>query len=133
MILLNSARSYAGYLGGTIAQFQTSEETSIIAQGLGTTSAGPVTPGAVTTTKTNGRVGIAAAGTSVVVTNAQFTTESKFVAYLSNAAADTTATFITRITPAAGSVTFTVNAATTAAVSIDWSLLLLGGESPTNG
>jgi hypothetical protein len=103
-----------------------------VQQGLGTVSAGPVTPGAVTTSKTSGRVGIAAAGTSVVVTNPAFDANSKFVAYLSNAAADGTALYITRITPAAGSVTFTLNAAATAAVSIDWALLLLGGESPSS-
>lgn len=133
MILLNSARSYAGYLGGTIVQLQTSEEAALVAQGLATTSAGPVTPGAVTTSKTNGRVGIAAAGASVVITNPAFDANSKFVAYLSNSGADGTATSITRVTPAAGSVTFTLNAAATAAVAIDWALLLLGGESPTNG
>lgn len=130
MILLGANKGYAGYAAATIVQLQTQTEAALIAQGAATTSAGPVTPGAVTTSLTSGRVGIAAAGTSVVVTNPAFTTESKFSAYLSNAAADTTATSVTRITPAAGSVTFTVNAATTAAVAIDWALLLLGGESP---
>ncbi len=132
MILLSASRGYAGYLAGTIVQLPTSEEAAMIAQGLATTNAGPVTPGAVTTSKTMGRVGIAAAGTSVVITNAAFTTESKFVAYLSNAAADTTALSITRITPANGSVTFTLNAAATAAVSIDWVLLLISGELAPN-
>jgi hypothetical protein len=129
MILLPSSRGYAGYLPSTIVQLQTSEEAALVSQGLGTVSAGPVTPGAVTTSKTSGRVGIAAAGTSVVVSNSAFDANSKFVAYLSNAAADGTALSITRITPAAGTVTFTLNAAATAAVSIDWALLLLGGES----
>lgn len=130
MILLGANRGYGGYLPATIVQLQTVTEAALVAQGMATTSAGPVTPGAVTTTMTSGRVGIAAAGTSVVVTNAAFTTESKFIAFLSNAAADTTATSVTRITPANGSVTFTVNAGATAAVSIDWALVLLGGESP---
>jgi hypothetical protein len=85
----------------------------------------------VSTTQVAGRVGIAAAGASVVVTNPLFTTESKFAAYLSNAAADGTATSITRITPANGSVTFTLNAAATAAVAIDWMLLLQSGETQT--
>lgn len=133
MILLPASRGLAGYAAGSIVQMQTSSEAAAIAQGLAVTSAGPVTPGAVTTTNTSGRVGIAASGTSVVVTNASFTTESKFVAYLSNAAADTTALYITRITPAAGSVTFTLNAAANAAVAIDWALLLLGGETATAG
>jgi hypothetical protein len=121
MILLS--KGYAGYASGTIVQLPTQEEAALVAQGLGSVSAGPVTPGAVTTTKTMGRVGIAAAGTSVVVTNAAFNTESRFCAYLSNAAADATAVDITRITPAAGSVTFTLVAAATAAVAIDWMLL----------
>lgn len=130
MILLSLLRGYAGYLAGTIVQLQTNAEAALIAQGLATASAGPVTPGAVSTTQTSGRVGIAAAGTSVVVSNPNFTTETKFSAYLSNAAADGTALSITRITPAAGSVTFTLNAAATAAVAIDWAALTLSGELP---
>ena len=130
MILLN--RPYRGYAAGTIVQLQTSVEAALVAQGLASTSAGPVTPGAVSTDLPMGRVGIAAAGTSVVVTNPNFTAESRFVAYLSNAAADTTATSVTRITPAAGSVTFTLNAAATAAVAIDWAQLMISGELATN-
>ena len=67
----------------------------------------------------------------MVITNPLFTLESKFAAFLSNAAADVSTTFITRITPAAGSVTITVNAAATAAVSIDWMLLLQSGNTQT--
>jgi hypothetical protein len=130
MILLG--RAYRGYAAGTIVQLQTSMEAALIAQGLATASAGPVTPGAVATDLTTGRLGIAAAGTSVVLTNPNITTESKLIAYLSNAAADGTALYITRITPAAGSVTFTLNAAATAAVAIDWAIILFAGELPTN-
>jgi hypothetical protein len=130
MILLS--RNYRGYLAGTIVQLQTSMEAALIAQGIATASAGPVTPGAVTTDLSMGRLGIAAAGTSVVLTNPNLTTESKVMAQLSNAAADTTATSITRITPAAGSVTFTLNAASTAAVAIDWAVILFAGEVATN-
>ena len=54
------------------------------------------------------------------------------MATLSNAAADTTALYITRITPAVGSVTFTLNAAATAAVAIDWALLGPSGGLTTN-
>jgi hypothetical protein len=130
MILLG--RAYRGYLAGTIVQLQTSMEAALIAQGAAITSAGPVTPGAVSTDLSMGRLGIAAAGTSVVLTNPNLTTESKVMAQLSNAAADTTATSITRITPAAGSVTFTLNAASTAAVAIDWAVILFAGELATN-
>lgn len=130
MILLG--RAYRGYLAATIVQLQTSMESALIAQGIAATSAGPVTPGAVSTDLSMGRLGIAAAGTSVVLTNPNITTESKLVACLSNAAADATATSITRITPAAGSVTFTLNAAATAAVSIDWAIIMFAGEVATN-
>ena len=121
MVLLS--RAYAGYLAGTIVQLTPSEEAALIAQGLATNSAGPVTPGAVNTTKTAGRVGIAAAGTSVVISNPNFTAASKFSVNLANAAADATATFIGLVTPAAGQVTISLNAAATAAVAIDWMLL----------
>jgi hypothetical protein len=130
MILLS--RPYGGYLAGTIVQLQTPVEAALVAQGLATVSAGPVTPGAVTTTESQGRVGIAAAGTNVVVTSPNFTTESKFAVFLSNAAADGTALYVTRIIPANGSVTFQLNAAATAAVAIDWMLLMRSGLLPTS-
>lgn len=128
MILLT--RPYAGYPAGTIVQLQTVIEAALISQNLATASAGPVTPGNVATTEYQGRAGIAAAGTSVTISNPAFTTETKYFAYLSNAAADGTATSITRITPAAGSVTFTLNAAATAAVAIDWMVGFRSGEYP---
>ena len=126
MILLS--KSVMGYASGSIVQMTTNQEAALIAQGVATASAGPVTPGAVTTSAIQGRVGIAAAGTSVVISNPSFTTESKVFAMLSNAAADGTAFGIARITPAAGTVTITLLAAATAAVSIDWSLLIQQGE-----
>lgn len=128
MILLS--RPYGGYASGTIVQLQTPVEAALIAQNFAVTSAGPVTAGAVTTNQVSGRVGIAAAGSSVVITNPVFTTESKFVVNLSNAAADATATSL-RVTPAAGSVTISLNAASTGIVAIDWTLLSISGETPT--
>lgn len=128
--MISLSRSYAGYPAGTIVQLQTVIEAALIAQNLATASAGPVTPGNVSTTELQGRAGVAAAGTSVTVSNLLFTTESKFNAWLSNAAADGTALYITRITPAAGSVTFTLNAAATAAVAIDWMMGFRSGEYP---
>ena len=129
MILLS--RPYAGYLAGTIVQLSTQAEAALIAQGFATTSAGPVTAGAVTTSEVSGRVGIAAAGTSVVITNSRFTTESKFVVNFSNIAGDATATSV-RVTPANGSVTLTLNAASTGVVAIDWALLMISGELQPN-
>lgn len=128
MILLN--RPYQGYAAGTIVHLPQVVEAALIGQGLASASAGPVTPGNVSTTLTQGRCGIAAAGTQVVVSNPNFTVSSVFQAALSNAAADSTALYITRIVPAAGSVTFILNAAATAAVAVDWLWLLPSGEVP---
>lgn len=128
MIQLSASKGYAGYAAGTIVQLQTVTEAALIAQGAATTSTGPVTPGNVSTTMPFGRVGVSAAGTAVTVTNPAFTTESKFLAYLSNVTGDGTTSSV-RVTPGAGIVTFTLNAAATAAVAIDWALVLLGGES----
>lgn len=130
MILLN--RPYAGYLAGSVVQLSSQEEAALIAQGLAFTSAGPVTAGAYSTTKTTGRAGVAAAGSSVVVSNPTFTPESRFTAYLSNAAADGTALYVSRIIPANGSVTFVLNAAATGVVAIDWALTSVSGMLPPN-
>lgn len=129
MILLS--RPYRGYLAGTIVQLQTSMEAALIAQGAATTSAGPVTAGAVSTDMAQGRLGVAAAGASVVLTNPNITAESKVWGQLSNAAADATATSM-RILCANGSCTFTLNAASTGIVAIDWAILLPSGETALN-
>lgn len=121
MILLS--RSYAGYAAGTIVQLPTNVEAALIAQGLASNSAGPVTPGAVSTTASSGRVGIAAGQSSVVVTNPNITTESKIFAVVAQAAADGTLLRVERILPAAGSFTIYGTANATAAVAIDWDLL----------
>lgn len=130
MILLS--RAYMGYAAGTIVQLTTAAEAAAIAQGIATTSAGPVTPGAVTTTMNEGRVGISAGTASVVVTNPNVTTESKINAYLSNSGADATALYVTRVVPANGSFTIYVNANATAAIAIDWWLAQTGGDLPQN-
>lgn len=129
--MISLSRNYAGYLSGTIVQMDTPTETALVQQGFASVSAGPVTPGPVTTTQYSGRVGIAAAGTGVTVTNPSFTTQTKFSAFLSNPAADTTATSL-RIVPANGSVTFTLNAASTGVVAIDWAAPDLSGLTAVN-
>lgn len=128
MVLLT--RSYAGYAAGTIVQLSTNEEAALVAQGLASTSAGPVTSGAVTTTKTAGRVAFAAAASSLVVTNANVDANSKIVAVINQAAADGTMLYVARIVPAAGSFTIFANAAATAATTVDWCLLMVSGELP---
>lgn len=129
MVLLS--KSYGGYAAGTIAQFQTNVEAALIAQGLATTSAGPVTTGAVTTSMVAGRVAIAAGAASVVVTNALVTAESKIFAVVAQAAADGTLLRVERILAAAGSFTIFGTANATATTTIDWMLLLQSGETQT--
>ena len=77
------------------------------------------TIGAVTIDKTAGRVNIAAAGTSVVVTNALCTAGT--MVKLNLQTVDTTAKSC-QATSAAGSFTITLNAAATAQVAIDFEL-----------
>ena len=129
--MISLSRAYNGYLPGTIVQLDTPTETALVQQGFGTVSAGPVTPGNVSTTQFAGRVGIAAAGTNVVISNPSFTTQTKATAVLSNSTADTTATSV-RVTPGAGTLTLTLNAAATAAVAIDWTVPDLSGLTAVN-
>lgn len=75
------------------------------------------TVGAVTINKAAGRVNIAAAGTSVVVTNSVVTAASHVMAVISTN--DTTAV-LKNVVPAAGSFTITLSAAATAQTSIDF-------------
>lgn len=85
---------------------------------FGTTSADSSgTPGAQTSNTPSGRCSIAAAGTSVVVTNNLVTAASRVFATCGTA--DATAT-IKNIVPAAGSFTVTLGAAATATTNINW-------------
>lgn len=128
MVLLS--RSYAGYAAGTIVQLSSNEEAALIAQGFATTNAGPVTTGAVTTTKTSGRVAIAAGASSLVVTNPNVDVNSKIFAVVNQAAADGTLLRVERVVPAAGSFTIFGTANATATTTIDWALMSLSGELP---
>jgi hypothetical protein len=131
MILLN--KGYDGYLSGTIVQLQTSVEAALVAQGLASVSAGPVTPGPVNAgNQLAGRVGIAAGGISIVVTAASVTTETKVNAVIAQAAADSAALYVARIVPGAGFFTAYLNAAANAAITLDWSITNPSGMTPKN-
>ena len=99
--------------------------------GYATVSAGPVTPGAATTSLTSGRGAFGAGASSVVITNPNVTAESKIWAVLNQAAADGTLLYIARIVPAAGSFTVYGNTTATAAIAFDWCILMPSGELPT--
>lgn len=130
MILLS--RSYAGYPAGVIVELATSVEQALVAQGYGTVSAGPVTAGATTTTNYQGSCAVAAAASSVVITHPYVDISTKIFAVIAQTTADTTALYVARIVPAAGSFTIFVNAAATAATIVDWSIVDPLGMSPSN-
>lgn len=116
------SRNYGGYAAGTVAEFAKPTEDALIAQKFATTSSSKPTAGAVTTNQLNGKASIAAAATSVVVTNALVNTTSKITAQISQSAADSTLTSILRVIPAAGSFTITGNAAATADTEVQWNI-----------
>lgn len=122
-------RPYLGYIAGQIATLDSATETALVQQGLAVFSVAAQTPGAVTVNASKGRAVIAAAATSVVVTNSFCAPESTVLAIISQAAADGTLTSIVRCTPAAGSFTITGNAASTAAVQVDWVVLNNSGAA----
>lgn len=126
MILLN--KSYAGYTSGTIVELPASVEAALIASGGAVDSAGPVTPGNVTTTANQGRVGIAAGASSVVVTHAAVNKQSVVTADVAQAAADGTLLRVERVVPADGSFTIYGTANATAAVSIKWAIVNPNGS-----
>lgn len=78
------------------------------------------TPGNATMTTLSGRAAFAAAGTTVVITNAQVTAASKV--FVSLRGGDATLTSV-RVTPAAGSFTVTGNAAATAVTIFDYFIM----------
>ena len=117
-VLIN--KTYKGVPAGNIAQFVTSEETALLAQGLASTTALDVTPGAATQNTVQGRAAIATAAASVVITNSLVDASSKIFAVVSQAAADATCLRVERIVPAAGSFTIYGTAAATAATYVDW-------------
>lgn len=125
-------RAYKGYLAGTNASFDTPTEAALVQQGFGTVTASLPTAGAVSTSQPNGRAVIAAAATSVTVTNPMVTPQSKISASINQAAADGTLTSIVRIVPALGSFTIYGNAAATAAVAVDWTNQNLSGLTAVN-
>ena len=127
MILLS--QPYAGYAAGTVASLQTNVEAALIAQNRGVASVGPVTPGPVVANEVVGRCGVAAAASSVVITNNLVNADTRIFAVINQAAADVSAFNVSRVVPAAGSFTIFLNAATTAAVTVDWALFLSAGKT----
>ena len=131
--MITLLRSYKGYASGTVVQLQSSEEAALIAQNMAV-DAGTTAPttGAVTANNVQGRVGIAAGASSVVVTNPMVDATSKIFAVVAQAAADGTLLRVERVVPAAGSFTIYGTANATATTVIDWVLLSPSGLTQTH-
>jgi hypothetical protein len=76
------------------------------------------TPGNATVNKPSGQAKIAAAASTITITNSFLTTASIPIVVLQ--ASDATCTQVLRVVPASGSFTATVNAACTASTQIGW-------------
>ena len=120
-VLLNTP--YAQLASGAIVELPASTEAALIAQGLATTSAGPVTVGAYTTNQSQGTAAIAAGASSVVITSPQVTANSKVLAVVAQAAADGTLLRVERVVAAAGLFTIFGTANATATTVIDWAII----------
>ena len=129
-VLLSSSRGYGAYAAGTIVTLPKSTEDALVAQGLATVSSAAPTTGAQSSNEFAGRAAIAAAATSVVVTNPFVNINSKIYAVVAQAAADVSLLRVERIVAAAGSFTIHGTAAATATTVIDWAIISCG-EAPT--
>jgi hypothetical protein len=78
------------------------------------------TPGNVTNNSPRGRAAFAAAGASTVITNSTVASTSSVFAIINQAAADTTATSIPRVSVGSGTFTVFANAAATATTVFDF-------------
>lgn len=121
-------RPYMGYLQGTVVELPASTEASLIAAGQATTSAGPATSGAVTTSMSSGSVTVAAGSSSLVVTNPNVSVQSVVWACVAQAAADGTLLRVERVVCSAGFFTIYGTANATAATIIDWAILSPNGN-----
>ena len=121
-VLLN--RNYAGYLAATTVELPTNVETALIAQNYAASAAAAnITTGAVTANVSQGTAAIAAAASSVVITNSLVDANSKVYAVVAQAAADGTLLRVERVVCAAGSFTIFGTAGATATTFIDWAII----------
>ncbi|MES1989224.1 MAG: hypothetical protein V4440_14565 [Pseudomonadota bacterium] len=124
-------KAYGGFPAGQIVELSSELETALIAQNIATTAlVANVTVGAYTTNAYSGTAGIAAGASSVVITNALVTANSKVWAVVAQAAADGTLLRVERVVAAAGSFTIYGTANATATTIIDWSILPTVGFTP---
>lgn len=125
-------RAYMGYPAGVVAEFTSSVEAALVAQGYATVSFTVPTAGNATTLALQGLAAVAAAASSVTISHSQVDASTKIWACIGQAAADGTALYVARVVPAAGSFTIYMNAAATATTVVDWVVLNPLGMTPSN-
>ena len=125
-------RPYMGYPAGVVVEFATSVEAALVAQGYATVSSAAPTAGNNTTLALQGSAAVAAAAGSVTISHAAVDASTKIWACIGQATADTTALYVARVVPAAGSFTIYMNANATANTVVDWAVLDPLGMTPTN-
>jgi hypothetical protein len=111
------AFSNNGFASGVVAEFTTALNTTLFGGlTLPSTITAPGTTGNQTINKPTGRVNIAAAGTTITVTNNLVTANSHVIAWVATSGDATAKTCIA--VPGAGSFVVTLNAAATGEVPI---------------
>lgn len=124
-------RAYAGHNAGTVREFSSELEASLIAQGLASASVvGSISTGAQTSNTWSGTVTVPIGSSSVVVTNNLVSANSKVWACVAQAAADGTLLRVERVLCADGSFTIYGTANATAVTIIDWAILPTIGSQP---
>lgn len=130
-VLLN--RAYQGYPAGQTVELSTDAETALVAQGLASVAADTaITTGNATVNATAGTAAIPAGSSSVVLTNSMIDKNSKVLAYVAQAAADSTLLRVERVVPANGSVTIYGTANATATTLVEWVIINPVGLTPRN-
>lgn len=125
-------RAYMGYPAGVVAEFASSVEAALVAQGFATVSAAVPTAGNTSTLALQGSAAVAAAASSVTISHPQVDASTKIWACIGQATADSTALYVARVVSAAGSFTIYMNAAATATTVVDWAVLDPLGVTPSN-
>ena len=127
-VLLN--RAYAGTPSGQVISLTAELEAALIAQGLASASTRALTTtGAQTQNALQGTAAIAAAASSVVITNNLVDANCHVTAKVAQAAADVSLLRVERVLCAAGSFTIFGTAAATATTLIDWEIVVNSGMS----
>lgn len=137
-VLLN--RSYMGYPAGSTVELSTDAEAALIAQGLAQNAADTaITTGNAIANTYMGTAAIPAGSASVVITNSNVDKNTKVMAVVAQAVADTTLLRVERVVCASGAspglpgtITIYGTANATATTFVDWIIINPSGQTIRN-